>query len=265
MNNKPHIDANRDAWNSIAGDHYETFLKRLSDPGYELNLIIKNELGDIEGKRLLHLQCNTGGASILLARMGALVTGVDIAPDNIRYARKLAEHFEIDNISFIESDIMELLDKHEGEYDIVFTSDGAIGWLPDLTAWAKTIKHFLAADGFFYMHDAHPFYSVFEPEQLAKEQLVIGYPYFGQRMSKDDYIGGYACDARKGENYWWEHSLSEITNSLANQQLFIEYIHEYAKHAKGMGGTEVDENDLAYYPFLLDKIPLSMSLKATHR
>ena len=40
--------------------------------------------------------------------------------------------------------------------DIVFTSYGAIVWLPDLTLWAQTIAACLKPGGQFYMAEFHP-------------------------------------------------------------------------------------------------------------
>ena len=52
-----------------------SFRKLLKDENFTLNPLVIEGLGSVEGKRILHLQCNTGADSILLARMGATVTG----------------------------------------------------------------------------------------------------------------------------------------------------------------------------------------------
>ena len=121
------IEENKKAWGLVSKDHYQHFKKQFEENSYKFNPIVLKELGDISGKKVLHLQCNTGADSIILAKMGADVTGVDLVPDNIYFAKQLAKDLEVENIDFIESDIMELMENHEGEYDIVFTSDGAIG------------------------------------------------------------------------------------------------------------------------------------------
>ena len=85
-----YIDANRTSWATIAQEHFETFKRILSANESTLNQTQTQELGDINGKKLIHLQCNTGADTVSLARMGATVTGVDLAPENIHYAKKLA-------------------------------------------------------------------------------------------------------------------------------------------------------------------------------
>ena len=121
------VEQNKKAWSLLAEGHYSHYRKLLVEGEYELNSIVKRELGDISGKKLLHLQCNTGADSILLARMGAEATGVDLVPENVHFAGRLAQELGVDDVSFVISDIMHLMDTHEGKYNIVFTSDGVIG------------------------------------------------------------------------------------------------------------------------------------------
>lgn len=100
----------------VKTEGYQKAISHSSRREYELNSIVKRELGDISGKKLLHLQCNTGADSILLARMGAEATGVDLVPENVHFAGRLAQELGVDDVSFVISDIMELMDTHEGKY-----------------------------------------------------------------------------------------------------------------------------------------------------
>lgn len=259
------IEANKKAWGLVSKDHYKHFKKRFEEDNYFLNPIVVKELGDIAGKKVLHLQCNTGADSIVLAKMGADVMGVDLVPDNIHYAKQLAKDLEVENVDFMESDIMELMENHEGKYDMVFTSDGAIGWLPDLKKWGRTIRHFLKDDGYFYVHDSHPFYLTFDEEKINNGVTEIKYPYFKDTPDADEEIGGYASEKKEAKNYFWMFTLSDLINSLAQAGLFIEFLHEYDRCAPGMGGTTEDEEGLLYYPTLEGAVPITFSLKATPR
>lgn len=259
------IDANKHAWGLLSEDHYNHYKKKFTENSYNLNPIVKKELGDITGKKVLHLQCNTGADTIILARMGATVTGVDLVPTNVHYAKQLANDLGVTNVDFIESDIMELMENHEGKYDIVFTSDGAIGWLPDLNKWGKTVRHFLKDDGFFYVHDGHPFLLSFDEEKITKGVLELKYPYFDNEADVSTTIGGYASDTKEAKNYFWMYTLSKLINALSQADLFIEYMNEHDRCVPGMGGTETDENGLSYYPEFEGKLPLVFSLKATPR
>ncbi len=259
------VEQNRKAWNLLSKDHYEYFRNKFKEDSYKLNPIVSKELGEISGKKILHLQCNTGADTIMLAKMGADVTGVDFAPDNIHYAKKLAEELNVNNIDFIESDIMKLMEKHEGKYDIVLTSDGAIGWLPDLDKWGNTISYFLKDNGFFYMHDLHPFFLSFDEDLIDDGVLEAKYPYFGKEPDEADEIGGYASDSKEAKNYFWMYTIGSIINSLSRAGLFIEYLNEYDRCDSGMGGIEIDEEGLSYYPALENKLPIVFSLKAVLR
>jgi SAM-dependent methyltransferase len=256
------VEANKIAWGLLSQDHYEHFKKRLQENKSQLGSIIENELGDISGKTVIHLQCNVGVDSILLARKGAIVTGVDLVPDNIFYAKKMSGELGINNIEFIESDIMELKEKHNKKYDMVFTSEGVLIWLPDLNKWAETIKHLLNENGALYVLDSHPFYLAFDEEKLKENKLEIKYPYFVRKPDCSDTIGGYASETKKAETYEWMYKVSDIINSLAKAGLTIEYFNEYDSLYYDCGEMESCGNGHYHYPFFDKKIPFTFSLKA---
>lgn len=259
------IESNKEAWSKISKDHYETFGRLFSEGNYTLNSVIKNELGDIHGRSLIHLQCNTGADSIALAKMGAKVMGVDLVPDNIYYAKKLASGLDINNAEFIESDIMTLSEVHHGKYDIVFTSEGVLGWLPDLNVWGRTIRDLLNKDGFLYVFDSHPFFLALDESKLSKQIYDIKYPYFGKSPDVDDSIGGYASETKHGvKSYFWMHTVSDIINALTNAGLHIEYFNEYKENFFNSGDMPaIKESGLYNYDYNTDKYPMSFSLKAT--
>jgi SAM-dependent methyltransferase len=260
------VEANKHAWGQLSKAHYFAFKKSLEEGRHVFNSYIKDELGDLSGKKVIHLQCNTGADTILLARMAESAVGVDLVPDNILYARKLAEDFGMTNTEFIESDIMEFIDRHHEKYDVVFVSEGAIGWLPDLKKWAETIRHLLKDDGFFYVFDSHPFYMMFDEEKLKDNVYDVKYPYFDKEScSYDDYIGGYASEPVYGvQSYFWMITVADIINSLASSGLHIEYFHEFKENFFDAGGMKkIDETGLWNYDFNDNKFPMSFSLKAT--
>src|SRR5213595_3167788 len=85
---------NRVHWDEVtdvhmASDFYdvETFKAGQN----RLHCIERQELGDVAGKSMLHLQCHFGLDTMSWARLGATVTGVDISDESIALARKLSE------------------------------------------------------------------------------------------------------------------------------------------------------------------------------
>lgn len=260
-----YIEANKQAWGIIAQDHYHAFRRYLSEHETTLNATELEELGEISGKKVLHLQCNTGADSISLARLGAHVTGVDLVPGNIRYARQLAADLQIENIRFIESNVLTLMESHHEKYDIVFTTEGVLCWLPDLTLWARNVRHFLADDGFLYLLDSHPFFMMWDEEKWP--ELEVRYPYFAKNNDMDEWIGGYASESKQGVNYSWMYTIGEIVTALAQAGLCIVWLHEYdwlfyglsdKRHQRDAGGHWV-------YPEAQGKMPLTFSLKAVIR
>lgn len=107
-------------------------------------------LGDIKYKKILHLQCHFGQDTISLSKFGAKVTGVDLSDEAINYAKNLNSELG-ENCQFICSDIYDLKDNLEGEFDIVFASYGVIGWHPDVNKFMSIVEHYLNPAGQFVL------------------------------------------------------------------------------------------------------------------
>lgn len=258
---KRQIEANKRAWALLAEDHYKHFREQLATGKCHLNSLIQKEIGDLKGKELIHLQCNTGADTLYLAQLGAVVTGVDLVEENIAMAEKLAEEFRIP-ATFFPADIMQLKDLHTKTYDVVFTSEGALGWLPDLNRWAETIAALLKPGGYVYVMDTHPAYLALDEKKLSRGELVIGYPYFGKTPDESQKIGGYASEAKEATSYFWNYSLGDVVTVLARVGLTLEFLHEYDVLSWQEEGMEEVEPRLYSYPFLRGKFPLSFSIKA---
>lgn len=259
------IESNKEAWSKISEDHYHVFLKTLGNGTHRLNEYIERELGDIASKSVIHLQCNTGADTILLARRSARATGVDLVPENIRFAEKLARELGVGNVDFIESDIMTLSGIHREKYDVVFTSEGVLGWLPDLKVWARTIRQLLKDDGFLYVFDSHPFVLIFDEEKLPRQEYDIRYPYFSDQPDAGNSIGGYASEVKQGvRSYFWMHTVSDIINSLSGAGLHVEFFNEFPENFYDAGGMQLTgKTGLYRFGCNADKFPMSFSLKAT--
>ena len=169
LNSEDKIDEyskiNRDWWNEAAqihaqGDGYQ--LKAFREGMIVLHSLEQAEVGDVVGRKLLHLQCHFGLDTLSWARLGARVVGVDYAEKAIEIARMLSQEYQLD-ASFVCCDLENLPNVLDaaGEFDIVYTSYGAICWLPDLQPWGKVIAHYLKPGGFFYIAEGHPFMWMF--------------------------------------------------------------------------------------------------------
>ena len=145
------IDLNRRQWNErtqihVGSEFYD--VAGFKSGRCSLHPVELAELGDVAGKRLLHLQCHFGMDTLSWARRGAVATGVDFSPESVAVAEGLALEVGLD-AHFVCSDIYDLPSNLEGKFDIIFTSYGVLTWLPDLRRWAETISHFLDSPGVF--------------------------------------------------------------------------------------------------------------------
>ena len=140
--NLDYIKINKDSWNKRLKWHVESDFYKMESflaGSTSLNKIELDLLGNIEGKSVLHLQCHFGQDSISLARLGAEVTAIDLSDQSIAFAKDLAKKTNT-NVDFICCDIYEIEKHLNKKFDIVFTSYGVIGWLPDMDKWAKIIS-----------------------------------------------------------------------------------------------------------------------------
>jgi SAM-dependent methyltransferase len=221
-----YLKINKKSWNDktaihLNSDFYDmpNFLKGNTS----LNEIELAILGDVSGKRILHLQCHFGQDTISLERMGATTVGVDLSDKAIATAQELAITTKAD-ATFVCSDIYDLPNHLEGEFDIVFTSYGTIGWLPDLGKWAKIIQHFLKPKGQFLIVEFHPVVWMFDDDFK-----FIKYNYFKDGAIIETESGTYADKkAAISQDYvMWNHSISEVMNSLIQNNISIKSFDEY--------------------------------------
>ena len=159
-----YIKKNKTLWNKRTDYHFnsefydvDNFINGKSS----LNDIELDLLGDIKNKTILHLQCHFGQDTLSLARLGAIVTGVDLSDNAINKAKELAVKLN-SNARFICCDVYDLPEHLKEKFDIVFTSYGTIGWLPDLNKWARLIADFLKPGGTFILVEFHPFLWIFD-------------------------------------------------------------------------------------------------------
>lgn len=221
-----YLNVNRNSWNlrteaHLNSDFYanESFIAGRSS----LNDIELELLGDLRGKSVLHLQCHFGQDTISLARLGAKATGVDLSDKAIDAARELAEKTGSD-ARFICCDVYSLPEHLDEQFDVVFTSYGTIGWLPDLEQWAKVVRRFLKPGGQFLIVEFHPFVWAFD-----NDFNTIAYNYFNREAIHETQSGTYADREAPIEIEYvsWNHPISEVINSLLAQGLSIKGFHEY--------------------------------------
>ena len=192
----------------------------------------RDEIGDVNGLSLLHLQCHFGLDSLSWARLGATVTGADFSQAAVDLATKTAADVGLaDQARFVRSDLFELPNVLDGDFDLVYTSNGVLGWMPDIRRWAKVVAHFVRPGGRFYITEIHPIANAFENEGVAPGELQLVYPYWEHRAPLAfDNIGSYAdpdAPVSVPKEFGWDHGLGEIVTALIEAGLQIESLREY--------------------------------------
>jgi 2-polyprenyl-3-methyl-5-hydroxy-6-metoxy-1,4-benzoquinol methylase len=260
-----YLEVNRDLWNAKTPIHLNSEFYDV--PAFKagkssLNPAELESLGDVKGKSILHLQCHFGMDSLSWSRLGAKVTGVDLSDRAIEAAKELNNELGLD-AEFICSDVYDLKSVLDKKFDIVFTSYGTIGWLPELDPWAEVVSHFLKPGGIFFIAEFHPVRWMYDDD--CKN---IDYSYFNVEPIIEEISASYADRDRiiKHLSYGWNHPLSEVFTSLMKQNLVITEFKEYPYSYYKLLNFTV-KNELGYWEIkgLEGKFPLMYSLKAAKK
>lgn len=257
--------SNKEVWNQRTTVHKTSDFYNVAafkNGESALTSIETHELGEVSGKTMLHLQCHFGMDSLSWSRKGATVTGVDFSENAIEEARKLNEELGLD-ATFICCNVYDLEQHLDKQYDIIFTSYGVIGWLPDLDKWAALVAHYLKPGGYFYIAEFHPVVWMFDDDFTR-----IQYYYDNREIIITEQQGTYTDrDADiKGKEYSWNHSISEVLNALINAGLQIEFFNEY-NYSPYPCFRNITEFEPGKWHFngMEGKIPVVYSLKAVHK
>jgi SAM-dependent methyltransferase len=259
-----------DAWTAIhtTGAFYDVQRFRDDPDDVRIQPWEREEVGDVAGKSLLHLQCHFGLDTLSWARLGASeVTGVDFSEPAVAFAKELAAAVGLAERSrFVASNIYELPGPLEGEtFDVVYTSRGVTGWLPDLEPWAGVVSGFVKPGGIFYIHEGHPVLWALDDERPIGE-IRLAYDYWGGETLSFPVEGSYAdptAEIDADVEHGWNHSLGEIVTLLATNGLRIEFLDE--KRELGWPAPFLEDKGDGRYGWpegMAGSLPLMYSLRA---
>ena len=222
------LRTNRASWNErtpvhAASDFYD--VEGFKSGRITLNDIELGEVGDVSGKTLLHLQCHFGLDTMSWARLGAKATGVDFSEAAIELARSLNDELGLD-ARFICSNVYDLPEVLDEQFDVVFTSYGVLVWLPDVKRWTEVVYNHLKPGGVFYIVEFHPFTDVFVQSESGEMRPKYGY-FYGQTFQEGGEPSYAGSQPIQTPTYEWEHSLGETVTALIEVGLDIEYLHEF--------------------------------------
>jgi 2-polyprenyl-3-methyl-5-hydroxy-6-metoxy-1,4-benzoquinol methylase len=223
-----------------------------------------DELGDVSGRDLVHLQCHIGTDTLSWARRGARVVGLDFSSNALEVARALAADCGVD-IEFVCGDVHDApAALNRRRFDIVYTGVGALNWLPDLDAWAHVVHDLLRLDGVLYLSEIHP--------------LAFGLSDDGRTIVRDILAAAYGATTEPGGTYAVPHaelanqttferaySVSEVLTALLDCGLTIELIREHAYTNSPWPWLVRGDDGMFRLPDGWPRYPLAYSLRARRR
>jgi SAM-dependent methyltransferase len=258
-----YLEINRKSWNNRTDAHYKSAfydVEGFLQGNTSLNEIELAMLGDLRGKKVLHLQCHFGQDTLSLARMGAEVVGVDLSDEAITRANHLAASIGT-AATFICCDIYDLPQHLDQQFDLVFTTYGTIGWLPDLNKWGKIIAQFLKPGGRLVFVEFHPVIWMFD-DNFEK----IHYDYFNTGPIIETESGTYADKAAQIQQKYvmWNHGLNEVFHGLIDNGLQINTFEEYDYSPYDcLNNLEAQEAKKYRFKHVKHRIPMVYSIEAT--
>lgn len=259
------IDANRENWDErvpihVASSFYDVAGFRAGRN--TLHPFELDELIDVAGSDLVHLQCHFGMDTLSWARLGANVTGLDFSEAAMQQARTLASELNIE-ADFITANVYDAVDAlQHRQFDIVYVNMGSLVWLPDVRAWANVVAQLLRPGGRLYMLDGHPYSHVF-----GEDALTVEVDYFSPDPTRWDEPGSYAdTNASTDHNttFEWAHSIGSIITSLANAGLHVDFLRERSEaYYQRWPFLEPHADGTYRMPADMPTIPMTYSLMAT--
>ena len=261
--NTNYFEINKATWNKKVAIHAKSDMYAMeafksgksSLMSYELKA-----LGNVDKKSLLHLQCHFGQDTLSWARLGAKCVGVDLSDEGVKLAKQLNEELGLD-AKFVCCNVLDA-SKHISEtFDIVYTSYGVMGWLPDLKPWAKMIADRLKVGGVFYMVEFHPILWMFD---YVEGKSVMRYHYNQDDVIYEEYEGTYADQSSEmiSKEYGWNHGLSSVVNALIEAGLQIEYLNEHDESPYDVF-PDLIKTDNGMFKMDNQLFPMLFELKAT--
>ena len=235
-----------------------------------LNSIERDALGDVSGKSLLHLQCHFGMDTMSWARLGATATGVDFSGNAIETARGLNNELGL-GVRFIQSDIYDLPNVLDEQFDIVYSALGVLVWLPDVRRWAEVAANHLQPGGTLFLMDGHPVHHMFQsgnddPDDATNLRVHSGYWHgnAGIRYPGDEPSYASGDVVIKGDTWEWQHTISDIINAVIGAGMTLTSYNEHPVSTyKAINGMSKSDDGWYRLPAGAPEIPMLYSLTAT--
>jgi ubiquinone/menaquinone biosynthesis C-methylase UbiE len=228
---KDYTNANRIAWNEAAPRHAAQNNEKLLEAFRDGNHVtLEDDILDtllevgVEGKSIIQLCCNNGVEALSLRNLGATrCVGIDAADEFLAHGREFIKVAGAeDQVELINCDVYEPPQHLSASFDMVLTTIGVLGWMPDLEAFFRVAQSLLKPGGTLVMEEMHPVLFMYEPDPGGGPSS-IQYSYFDNQTWKEttglDYYGGEEYES--APNFSFMHRLDQILMAGINNGLSL--------------------------------------------
>ncbi|MGW1072748.1 class I SAM-dependent methyltransferase [Streptomyces sp. NPDC002537] len=192
------------------------------------------DVGPLDGRSVLHLQCHLGTETRAFAERGAARTvGLDFSAAAVEQARELA-HDAGQDVEFVRADVHDAVAALGGRrFDVVYTGKGALCYLPDLDRWARIAHALLRPGGLLYVVEFHPLFNSLGPVPHPDEErgvLRLRHDYLsGRGPLRIDNTRTYTDGPPlRGAtvSYEWRHGMGDVVGAVAGAGLRVDVLRE---------------------------------------
>lgn len=191
-----------------------------------------DDLGNLAGRDVLHLQCHLGTETIAFAQRGARAVGLDFSAASVAAARDIADRAGLD-MTYVQANVYDAVAALEGRrFDVVYTGKGALCYLPDLARWAQVVAGLLRPGGRLYVVEFHPLLNALGPTAAPGEgtELLLRHDYLGGRRpvhrdATHTYTDGPAVQGAT-DSYEWMHGMAEVVSAVMDAGMTIRRLRE---------------------------------------
>ncbi|MDR7303000.1 class I SAM-dependent methyltransferase [Haloactinomyces albus] len=191
------------------------------------------DLGDLAGREVLHLQCHLGTETLAFAYKDAKRTvGLDFSSESLEHARRMASEAGVD-VEYVYADVYDATEALDGHrFDVIYTGKGSLCYLPDLARWARIITELLRPGGILYVTEFHPLLNSLGPVSKPGEgeELLLRNDYLPSRGAVEreatyTYTDGPALQGTR-VSYEWMHGLGDVVNAVVGAGMTVSGLRE---------------------------------------
>ncbi len=233
INRAEYTVANKAYWNEIASAHQESYvndlIQRISQPNFTTFDVVEQHLFEkinLSGKSVAQICCNNARELISVKKAGAgRCVGFDISDEFIKQGERLKQAAGVE-IELVCSDIYDLNNSYNNQFDLLYITIGVLGWLQDLTTFFTILDRLLRPGGQILVYEMHPILELFEEDSggTIRNDYFNKKPYLEE--GANDYMNPNAVI--KSPSYWFHHPLAEILGNLIAHNFIITHFEEYA-------------------------------------